>query len=156
MSNEIQNPTIDPDIEDPTGVDWGKCVPWEGEERFLPTGEQTRIPNFRAVDLVRRWEVLDVESEEGFRVVKTSELKPNDIIIGAQINEKAVQAVVKTYGKRFFVAASAVTGRLLDRWEWEQATRDPNQPDLAGQDVLELEALKQIRQKNKIKIVGGT
>lgn len=128
-------------------IDWNECLPFEGEEKDLPTGEQTKIPNFRAIDLVKRWEILDIESDEGYKLVKREELKPTDIIIGAQINEKAVIAVMKTYGKRFFVAARAnAKGRLLDRWEWEELTRDPAQPDKPGQDVLELQALKQIRQ----------
>lgn len=131
-------------------INWNECLPFEGEEKDLPAGEQTKIPNFRAMDLVKRWEVLDVESDEGFRVVKKDELKPNDVIIGAQINENAVKAVMRAYGKRFLVAARAdAKGRLLDRWEWEEATRDPAQPGKPGQDVLELEALKQIRQAQK-------
>ena len=128
-------------------IDWNECLPFEGEEKDLPAGEQTKIPNFRAIDLVKRWEILDTESDEGYKLVRREELKPTDIIIGAQINEKAVNAVVKTYGKRFFVAARAdAKGRLLDRWEWEELTRDPAQPGRPGQDVLELQALKQIRQ----------
>jgi hypothetical protein len=143
-------------------IDWNECIPFEGEEKDLPLGEQTKIPNFRAIDLVKRWEVLDVESDEGFRLVKTIDLKPNDIVIGAQINENAVKAVVKTYGKRFFVAARAdAKGKPLDRWQWEEMTRDPTQHDKPGQDVLELEALKQIRQslkggkKTEVFSIGG-
>jgi hypothetical protein len=132
-------------------IDWNECLPFEGEEKDLPAGEQTKIPNFRAIDLVKRWEILDTESDEGFKLVKREELMITDIIIGAQINEKAVNVVVKTYGKRFFVAARAnAVGKLLDRWEWEELTRDPAQPGKPGQDVLELQALKQIRQLLKV------
>lgn len=130
--------------------DFLECIPWDGEEASLPLGEQTRIPNFRAIDLVRRWEVLDVEEDAGFREVRTSELKPTDKIIGAKINENAFNKVVETYGKRFFVAARAdAVGKLLDRWQWKEAY---------GSDVLELEALKQVRQSNKdvFKIGGST
>lgn len=127
-------------------TDWNECLPWDGEEKNLPLGEQTRIPNFRAMDLVRHWEILDVESDEGFRVVKKDELKPEDKIIGCQINENSFKKIVETYGKRFFVAAkSDPKGPLLDRWEWKEAF---------GSDVLELEALKQIRQGNKVFKVG--
>ena len=138
-------------------IDWNECLPFEGEEKDLPAGEQTKIPNFRAIDLVKRWEILDTESDEGYKLVRREELKLTDIIIGAQINEKAVNAVVRTYGKRFFVAVRAdIKGRLRDRWEWEELTRDPTQPGRPGQDVLELQALKQIRQllKNGKKIFG--
>jgi hypothetical protein len=126
--------------------DWNECLPWDGEENSLPVGEQIRIPNFRAVDLVRRWEVLDVESDSGFRLVTTCELKPEDRIIGCQINENSFAKIVETYGRRFFVAAKAdPKGRLLDRWEWKEAF---------GSDVLELEALKQIRQGKRVFKVG--
>lgn len=132
-------------MPDEIEVDWNACLVWDGEEKSLPVGEQTRIPNFRAVDLVRRWEVLDVEEDAGFRTVKTSELKSSDKIIGAQINENAFKKVVQTYGKRFFVAArSDGVGKLLDRWEWKEAF---------GSDVLELEALKQIRSKKEVFVV---
>lgn len=118
---------------------WLKCIQWDGEEKSLPAGEQTRIPNFQAADLVKRWEVLDPEEDEGYRVVRRSELKAGDIIVGAQINENSVNKLVETYGKRFFVAArSDRSGVLLDRAEWR---------DEFGTDVLELEALKQIRKK---------
>lgn len=121
---------------------WLNCLPWDGEEKSLPLGEQTRIPNFQAADLVRRWEVLDPEEDEGYRVVKRSELQDGDIIIGAQINENSVNKIVDTYGTRFFVAArSDRPGVLMNRAEWRVEF---------GTDVLELQALKQIRQKMKI------
>ena len=119
--------------------DWLECVPWTGSEKDLPVGEITTIPNFRAIDLVRRWEVLDVEEDEGFRVVRAAEIKPTDKIIGCQINEKAFAKVVSTYGKNFFMAARANGGKKYNRWEWKANF---------GSDVLELEALKQIRQGN--------
>ena len=126
-------------MPDETEIDWNECVPWEGEERDLPVGEQTRIPDFRAVDLVRRWEVLDVESDEGFKVVKKEELKPSDKIIGAQINENSVKAIKKAYGERWFVANRADGKGPFTREEWYT--------NFGGADVLELEALKQIRQR---------
>ena len=126
--------------------EWLECVPWSGTEADLPAGEITTIPNFRAVDLVRRWEVLDVEEDAGFREVRLSEVRPGDKIIGCQINEKSFDKVVSTYGKRFFVAKRAAGGPLMDRWEWKAAY---------GSDVLELEALKQIRQNKGVFKVGG-
>lgn len=122
-----------------------ECVPWTGQEADLPAGEITKIPDFRAVDLVRRWEVLDVEEDAGFREVKRAEIKPTDKIIGCQINENAFNKVVETYGKSFFVAKRATGGPLMNRWEWKEAY---------GSDVLELEALKQIRQNNSTFHIG--
>ena len=126
--------------------EWLECIPWDGTEADLPVGEITTIPDFRAVDLVRRWEVLDVEEDAGFREVKRSELRPTDKIIGCQINEKSVDKVVSTYGKRFFTARRAAGGGQFDRWEWKAAY---------GSDVLELEALKQIRQNRGVFKIGG-
>ena len=120
--------------------EWLECVPWSGEEKDLPVGEETRIPGFRAIDLVRRWEVLDVEEESGFRTVKKSELKPTDIIIGAVINENAFDKLIETYGRRFFVAKHTEHKTKMDRWEWKATI---------GGDVLELEALKQMRMGDK-------
>ena len=124
---------------------WLECIPWTGNEKDLPLGEWTSIPNFRAVDLVRRWEVLDVEEDAGFREVKKAELKPDDVIIGAIINENSFNKLVENYGKRFFLAKHASSMAQYDRWEWKKAF---------GTDVLELESLKQIRSGTKPFKVG--
>lgn len=126
--------------------EWLECIPWTGSEKDLPVGEVTTVPDFRAMDLVRRWEVLDVEEDEGFRTVKYSELKPTDKIIGCQMNEKSFDKVVSTYGKNFFKAARAGNGKMYNRWEWR---------DAFGSDVLELEALKQVRQNSSTFKVGA-
>jgi hypothetical protein len=131
-----------PDVWGWDEASWLQCVPWDGEEKSLPVGEQTRIPNFRAVDLVRRWEVLDVEEDEGYRVVKRSEIQPGDTVIGAQINEKSVAKIAATYGPRFFVAKATGVDKLMDRGEWRAAF---------GTDVLVLQALKEVRQS----VAGG-
>ena len=130
----------------PEEVNWLECIPWTGSEKDLPVGEVTTIPNFRALDLVRRWEVLDVEEESGFRTVKRAEIGPNDKIIGCVINENAFNKVVETYGQNFFKAARANGGKQFNRWEWKSAY---------GSDVLELEALKQIRQSTPVFKVGA-
>lgn len=118
---------------------WLGCLPWDGEERSLPAGEYTKVPGFQAASLVKRWKVLDVESDEGYRVVKRAELKHGDIIIGAIMNENSIQAVAATYGKRFIVFTPADRPNVkLDRGQWR---------DEFGTDALELEALKQIRKE---------
>jgi hypothetical protein len=82
-----------------------------------------------------------------FRTVKKAELTPEDKIIGCVINENAFMKVVETYGQNFFKAARANGGKKFNRWEWKAAY---------GSDVLELEALKQIRQTSgKIFKVGA-
>ena len=117
-------------------VEWLDCLPWDGAAASLPVGEETLIPDLRAVDLVRFWEVLDVKCDEGYRVVETEALTQTDKIIGCQINEKAFKRIVQTYGKNFFRAKRGSGGQMMNRWEWKKAY---------GSDVLELEALKQIR-----------
>ena len=127
--------------KDPWGMDvesWLHCLTWDGEEKSLPVGEQVRVPNFQAADLVRRWKVLDGEEDEGYREVRRTELTPKDKIIGAVINEKVVAAVAATYGPRFFVAKAHGADKLMDRGEWREKF---------GTDVLVLQALKQIRQQ---------
>jgi hypothetical protein len=121
--------------------EWLECLPWDGQAASLPVGEEIIIPDFRAMDLVRRWEVLDVEEDEGFRVVKKAELRPDDKIIGCQINENSFKKIVQTYGKDFFRAKRGSGGAMMNRWAWKKAY---------GSDVLELEALKQIRQGNHV------
>ena len=137
------NPFSTSDTE--TGDDWNSCLPWDGEEASLPVGEQTRMPNFQAKKLVKAWEVLDASEDAGFRTVKTSELKPTDDIVGAVINENSFNKAVETYGKRFFLARHANSLLWYDRWAWKETY---------GTDVLEFEALKQIRSEKKVHEVG--
>ena len=129
----------------PEEEEWLDCLPWDGAAASLPVGEETLIPDLRAVDLVRFWEVLDVKCDEGYRVVETEALTPTDKIIGCQINEKAFKQIVQTYGKNFFRAKRGSGGQMMNRWEWR---------DAYGSDVLELEALKQIRSGLNVFNVG--
>ena len=144
------NPLIER-LLDSEEENWLECVPWDGEERDLPVGSQTRIPGFRAINLVKFWEVLDSESEEGFKLVAASKLQtllkkiPDTIVIGAQMNENSVKRLVGTYGKRFFVAKHTGSSRLYNRWEWKKSFKT---------DVLELEALKQLRSQYPVHRVG--
>ena len=144
------NPVLESLLE-PEEENWLECVPWDGEERDLPVGSQTRIPGFRAIDMVRYWEILDVKSDAGFKVVAAEKLpallkkSKNTIVIGAQMNENAVKRIVGTYGKRFFVAKHTGNSRLYSRWEWKKSF---------GTDVLELEALKQLRSLYSVKRIG--
>lgn len=127
-------------------TDFLECIPFDGDERKLPVGIKTMVPGFRAIDLVRRWEVLDPEEDNGYRVVKRSEIGPNDIVIGAQINEKSVDRLKRTYGDRYATFKNLEHNTYFSREEWEIATR--KNPDGVGMDVLELEALRELRHGN--------
>ena len=127
-------------------VDWNECLKFDGDEKSLPVGIKTKIPGFRAIDLVKRWEVNDPEEDEGYRVVKRSEIGPNDIVIGAQINEKSVDRIKRTYKDRYATFKNLEYNEYLTREEWEIATRPS--PEVPGSDVLVLEALRELRQGN--------
>ena len=127
-------------------VEWLECLKFDGDEKSLPVGIKTKVPGFRAIDLVRRWEVNDPEEDEGYRVVKGSEIGPNDIVIGAQINEKSVDRIKRTYKDRYATFKNLEYNEYLTREEWEIATRPS--PDVPGSDVLVLEALRELRQGN--------
>lgn len=129
-------------------VDWNECLKFDGDEKSLPVGIKTKIPGFRAIDLVKRWEVNDPEEDEGYRVVKRSEIGPNDIVIGAQINENSVNRIKapNRYGDRYATFKNLEYNEYLTREEWEIATRPS--PEVSGSDVLVLEALRELRQGN--------
>ncbi len=123
---------------------WLPCVKWTGEERDLPRGGNSKIPGFDPTKLVNRWEVLDAESEAGSRFVKAAELKHDDLIIGARLNEMSILRLVANYGPRFVVLAEADPGleiegaRMLTREEWHTKY---------GTDGLSLWAIRRMRFK---------
>ena len=78
-----------------------ECVPWNGKESSLPTGA-LMPPAIDVFKLIKSWTILDAESDEGFRVVRTRELQPEDTIIGAEANNGSIRAILKTYGADAF------------------------------------------------------
>ena len=74
---------------------WLECLPWTGQEAALPAGYTVMVPGLDPMQFIKRVEVLDAEEDEGYRSVKKSELKPGDVIIGAEINEKSVKKIAK-------------------------------------------------------------
>jgi len=112
------------------------CIPWDGSEKSLPAGVKTLIPHFSAISLVRFWEVLDVEDDEGFRLAKPADIQPGDIIIGAMMSEAAFSKVCSSYGKDALLFRRADTGKLMTRGDWIA---------VYGMDPLELQAIKEGR-----------
>lgn len=100
------------------GDEWLECVPWDGLEASLPLGGKLKIPGLTPEKLVRAWEVLDAEAEEGCKTVKTADLKPNDIIIGAQMSKPALARLAASYGPDF-VQIKEANGKLLSWQEWQ-------------------------------------
>lgn len=98
--------------------EWLECVPWDGLEASLPVGGQLQVPGMTPEKLVKRWEVLDAEAEEGTRFVKAAELKKEDIIIGAEMNKKSLERIANTYGPKFVMLKRASGGALITWQQW--------------------------------------
>jgi hypothetical protein len=95
------------------------CVPWDGIEGKLPTGA-LMPPKVDVMKLIKSWDVLDAESVEGFRTVKTVALQPDDIIIGCEPNNKSIELILKTYGPDAFRFINAV-GQKLGPEAWAKS-----------------------------------
>ena len=99
-------------------AEWLECIPWDGMEKSLPLGGKLKVPGLTPEKLVRAWVVLDAEAEEGFRQVKTADLKPDDIIIGAEMSKPALARLAASYGPDF-VQIKEANGVLLSWQEWQ-------------------------------------
>jgi hypothetical protein len=98
------------------GEDWLACLPFTGEERFLPVGYQIRSPGIMILDLVAAYVVLD---RGEIKTINPWTL-PGGIpgkILAVVLNEKAVEMVQATYGGRGIVIEDA-NGRRLTVPEW--------------------------------------
>ena len=95
--------------------DWLEgCVPWDGKEKYLPTGALTP-PKVRIEKLMKSWDVLrDGDVKTG---IKLSAIKPDDIIIGATPNNAAIRAILATWGENQFLFTDAY-GRQLKPKAW--------------------------------------
>lgn len=94
---------------------WLECVPWDGDEAKLPLGGKLPIPGMTPERFVKRWRVLDSESEEGYRTVKSADLSPGDVIIGAEMNKASLAIIAASYGPDFVRLRTA--GNQLISWE---------------------------------------
>jgi hypothetical protein len=97
--------------------DWlDGCVPWDGIEGKLPTGA-LMPPKVDVLKLIKSWDILDAEADEGFRTVKGSELKPDDAIIGCEPNNNSIRKILATYGSDAFRFITA-TGQKFGPEAW--------------------------------------
>lgn len=119
---------------------WLECIPWTGQEAQLPLGYTIVIPGMTLSQLIYRVEVLDAEEEAGYKVVKKSEVKPGDIVIGVELNENSIKKVVDTYGGDWIRIKDANAGKDYNRMTWR---------DKFGSDGMELCAIKDLRSKQK-------
>jgi DNA-directed RNA polymerase subunit RPC12/RpoP len=103
----------------PASENWldGLCE-YTGPGHDLPTGGYCKIPNWSPEKIVVSWMTVDGTEK------KTSELTKDDGIIGATFNQKALEAIVSTYGKDFFQLREANGGPMLtlDQWQTKYGT----------------------------------
>lgn len=91
---------------------------YTGEGYDLPLGGYSKIPNWQPIDIVKRWEILDAESDEGVNWVTKADLKPTDILIGCEQNTNSINAIVDTYGRDFYLVRDANgVQHTLDEWQ---------------------------------------
>lgn len=101
-------------------ADWlDGCIPWDGKEADLPAGANMP-PKVDVLKLIKRWKVLDGESDEGFIEKKRSEIQPEDVLIGATPNNNSIRIILKTYGSRAFEFITA-NGKKMGPEEWAKS-----------------------------------
>lgn len=115
---------------------WLPCLPWDGQEKSLPLGSTVNVKNLDPMKFLKYVSILDVEQDEGFRNIKPSELKTDDVILGTIMNEKAIKMVEKTYGPDWLRIKGADHGENYTREGWR---------DAFGTDGLELLAIRNLR-----------
>lgn len=120
--------------EDPDWLD--ACVPWDGIEEKLPTGYQAP-PGVDVLKLIRSWKILDAECDEGFREVFARNLKPGDVVIGANTNKNSIKAIMRTYGPDAF--------RFTDAHGEEHTARE--WAAIAGTNPFELLAIARMSKR---------
>jgi hypothetical protein len=98
-------------------IDWNECIPFEGKEKELPTGANMP-PAINVLKLIKSWTILDAESDGGAKTgLKAADLKPGDVIIGAEPNLKSLDRIVGTYGSSAFEFED-VNGKKLGIQGW--------------------------------------
>jgi len=100
-------------------AEWLECLPWDGSEKTLPLGGKLQVPGLTPERLVKRWEVLDAEAEDGSRFVKAADLQKDDIIIGAEMNKSSLGRLAASYGPNF-VQIKEADGKLISWEAWRE------------------------------------
>jgi hypothetical protein len=96
--------------------DWLEgCVPWSGKEKTLPTGA-ILPPKVNVLRLIKSWTALRTDGEV-VSGLKTADLLPGDIVVGAEPNNAAIRAILKTYGEDAFRIIDSY-GRHLKPAAW--------------------------------------
>ncbi len=124
---------------------WLECLPWNGQEASLPAGGNVQVKGLSFTKLIYRVEVLDAESEEGSRFVKVSEVTPDDVIIGAKLNENSIKRIEANYGKDWIRIANPNGGGQMSREAWKERF---------GTDGLQLLAVRELRKPGSVAQVG--
>ena len=115
----------------------GGICHYDGPEADLPLGGYSKIPGWGPERAARKWLVASLETDLGYIEKKTTELPQDDIIVGVELNQGLLAALVNTYGPRFYLIKEANGGPLMTRQEWRQ---------LFGTDGMALVAIRNMRQ----------
>jgi len=79
-------------------ANWLECIPFTGYSKRFPDGV-IMPPGIKDVtSLIKSVTVLDAESEEGFRVLRKSEVSKDMEIISVQLNEKSIALIAGPAG----------------------------------------------------------
>jgi hypothetical protein len=114
----------------------GGICHYSGPGSDLPLGGYSYIPGWGPERAAKRWLVADQETESGTRQKKTSELGPDDIIIGVELHPGVISAMVATYGPGFYQIREANGGPLLTAAQWKEQF---------GTDGMALVAIRNMR-----------
>jgi len=114
----------------------GVICHYDGPGSDLPLGGYSYFPGWGPERAAKRWLVADPETEAGTRQKKTSELGPDDIIIGVELHPGVISAMVATYGPGFYQIREANGGPLLTAAQWKEQF---------GTDGMALVAIRNMR-----------
>lgn len=79
-------------------ANWLECIPWTGFEKDFPVGV-ILPPSIRDVTrLIKSVTILDAEIDEGFKIIKKSEVTVDMDILNVQLNENSIAMIVGSAG----------------------------------------------------------
>ena len=96
----------------------GGICHYDGPGSDLPLGGYSYFPGWGPERAAKRWLVVDLDTEEGTRQKKTSELAADDIIVGVELHPGLISALIETYGPGFYKIREANGGPLLTAAQW--------------------------------------
>lgn len=93
---------------------------YAGPADDLPVGGYCKIPGWGPEKAAFRWKVQDAEEVAGWKLVKSSELTADSIIIGVILNKNTIVEIVNTYGENFIELRDANGGPWMTPAQWSE------------------------------------